>query len=159
MRRALIGLTASALMTMATAEAQAQTVGMSALLSGSNEVPGVLTGAGGTATVTVNTATQEVTYRVEVFNFPSGATAAHFHVGGPGLAGPVVVNFSVPQGISNDFTISGTARASDLQPRQAQGIGSWDDFIQALLLGQVYINVHSAVNGGGEIRGQVVRDP
>ena len=34
--------------------------------------------------------------------------------------------------------------------------GSWDDFIQALTLGQVYANVHSAVNPGGEIRGQVL---
>ncbi len=159
MRNLLSGLAGLALITMTSAAAQAQTVELSALLSGSNEVPGVLTGAGGTATVTVNTATQEVTYKVDVFNLPSGATAAHFHVGGPGLAGPVVVNFSVPQNISNDFTISGRATASDLVPRQAQGIGSWDDFIQALLLGQIYVNVHSAVNGGGEVRGQVIREP
>lgn len=159
MRNLLSGLAGLALITMTSAAAQAQTVELSALLSGSNEVPGVLTGAGGTATVTVNTATQEVTYKVDVFNLPSGATAAHFHVGGPGLAGPVVVNFSVPQNISNDFTISGRATASDLVPRQTQGIGSWDDFIQALLLGQIYVNVHSAVNGGGEVRGQVIREP
>lgn len=159
MRYVLTGLASSALITMAAATAQAQTVELSALLSGSNEVPGVLTGAGGTATVSVNTATQAVSYTIDVFNLPSGATAAHFHVGGPGLAGPVVVNFVVPPNISNDFTISGTATASDLVPRQGQGIGSWDDFIQALLLGQVYVNVHSAVNGSGEVRGQVIREP
>jgi hypothetical protein len=31
-----------------------------------------------------------------------------------------------------------------------------DDFIQALLLGNVYMNVHSTNNPGGEIRGAVL---
>ena len=74
---------------------------------------------------------------------PVGATASHFHVGAPGVAGPVVVNFTVAAGISNDFSISGTASATDLVPRAAQGINSWEDFIQALMLGNVYMNVHS----------------
>jgi hypothetical protein len=127
-----------------------------AQLSGANEVPGVVTGAGGTASVTLDTVTREVSYRVEVYNMPSGTTQAHFHVSGPGVSGPVVVNFPVVANISNDYAITGTATAADLVPRTAQGIGSWDDFIQALTLGQVYVNVHSAVNPGGEIRGQVL---
>ena len=90
---------------------------------------------------------------------PSGATVAHFHASGPGVAGPTVVNFTFPVNISNDFAITGTATAADLTPRQAQGINSWEDFIQALTLGQIYVNVHSQVNPGGEIRGQVVPVP
>ena len=107
----------------------------------------------------LNTATQTVTYRVDVYNLPSGVVASHFHASGPGVAGPIVVGFTVQANLSNDFSISGTASAADLQPRQAQGIGSWDDFIQALTLGQIYVNVHSQVNPGGEIRGQVVPVP
>jgi hypothetical protein len=141
------------------ASAEAQIRNFTAQLSGSNEVPGVVTGAGGTATITLNTATQTVTYRVDVYNMPSGTTQAHFHASGPGVAGPVVVNFTVQPNISNDYAISGTATAADLVPRQAQGINSWEDFIQALVLGQVYVNVHSSVNPGGEIRGQVVPAP
>jgi hypothetical protein len=30
-----------------------------------------------------------------------------------------------------------------------------DDFIQAMVGGQIYVNIHSVVNGGGEIRGQL----
>ena len=160
MRRvlSLAGAAALALL-VASASAEAQTMRFTALLSGANEVPGIASGSGGTATVTLNTATRAVTYKIDVYNMPSGTTQAHFHVGGPGVAGPVVVNFVVQPNISNDFSISGTATSADLVPRQAQGIGSWDDFIEALVLGQVYANVHSTVNPGGEVRGQVLPVP
>ena len=69
----------------------------------------------------------------------------------------MVVNFTVASGISNDYAITGTASATDLVPRAAQGINSWEDFLQALMLGNIYANVHSTNNAGGEIRGQVVR--
>jgi hypothetical protein len=94
-----------------------------------------------------------------VFNMPSGTNNAHFHVGGPGLAGPVVVDIAFPPQISNDFNLSGTATAASLRPRADQGIGSWPDFLQSLLGGQTYINIHSNNNPGGEIRGQVIRVP
>ena len=152
---ALAGLFVLAL----SAQAQAQTINFTAALSGGNEVPGVVTGAVGTGTVSLNLATQVVTYRIDVYNMPVGTTASHFHVGAAGVSGPVVVNFTVPAGISNDYAISGTASASDLTQRAAQGINSWEDFIQALLLGNIYMNVHSTANGGGEIRGQVIRVP
>lgn len=157
MRQVLSLMGAAALVVMAGAvSAEAQTLNFTAHLSGANEVPGVVNGAGGTATISLNTATRVVTYRIDVYNMPSGTTAAHFHAGGPGVSGPVVVNFTVAAGISNDFAITGTATSADLVPRTAQGVGSWDDFIQALTLGQIYVNVHSAANPGGEVRGQVV---
>jgi hypothetical protein len=157
MRRmlSLAGAAALALL-VGSASAEAQTISFTAQLSGANETPGIASGSGGTATVTLNTATRAVTYKVDVYNMPSGTTAAHFHAGGPGVAGPVVVNFAVQTNISNDFAISGTATAADLVPRSAQGVNSWDDFVEALILGQIYVNVHSTVNPGGEVRGQVV---
>lgn len=160
MRRLLSVAGAAALaLLVGTASAEAQNVNFTALLSGANETPGIASGAGGTATVTLNTATRTVTYKVDVYNMPSGTTAAHFHAGGPGVAGPVVVNFTVQTSISNDFSISGSATSADLVTRAEQGIRSWDDFLQALTLGQIYVNVHSSVNPGGEIRGQVVPVP
>jgi hypothetical protein len=157
MRRVLSLVGAAALVMVAgVSSAEAQSMNFTAQLSGGNEVPGLVSGSGGTATITLDTATKAVTYRVDVYNMPSGTTQAHFHVGAPGVSGPVVVNFTVVPNISNDFAITGTATAGDLVVRTAQGIGSWDDFIQALTLGQVYVNVHSTVNPGGEIRGQVL---
>ena len=142
---------------LVSSQAQAQTVNFTAALSGGNQNPGVVTGSVGTATVSLNMATQVVTYRVDVYNMPVGVTAGHFHVGAQGVNGPVVVNFTVVANTSNDFGISGTASATDLTARAAQGINSWEDFVQALLLGNIYANVHSTANPGGEIRGQVVR--
>jgi len=159
MRRGLWMVAAAVIMLGGTTgTAQAQTIRFVALLSGANETPapGVLTGAFGTANVTLDLATRTVSWNIDVFNLPSGMSAGHFHVGGPGLAGPTVVNFTFPPNISNDFNITGSASsASNLRPEQ--GIRSWDDFLQALMGGQVYANIHTTVNGGGEIRGQVIR--
>lgn len=157
MRRVQSLIGAAALVLVAgVSSAQAQNINFTAQLSGANEIPGVVSGSGGTATISLNPATRVVTYKIDVYNMPSGTTGAHFHAGGPGVSGPVVVNFPVVNNISNDFAISGTATATDLVPRVAQGVGSWEDFVQALTLGQIYVNVHSSVNPGGEIRGQVL---
>jgi hypothetical protein len=159
MRRVFLAVVATGLMFGMTATAQAQTVQLTATLSGDTETPapGVLTGAYGTASVTVDLATQTVSWIIDVFNMPSGTNNAHFHVGGPGLAGPTVVNVAFPAGISNDFRLTGSATAANLLVRADQGIRSWEDFLQSLLGGQTYLNIHSVNFPGGEIRGQVRR--
>ncbi|MCA1583932.1 MAG: CHRD domain-containing protein [Acidobacteria bacterium] len=160
MRRGFVMLLAGGLFLIGSAQAQAQVIQLTAALNGAEEAPNkVTTGSHGQATVTYNPATRDVTWNIQVFNMPSGTQQAHFHVGGVGVAGPIVVNITVPPQISNDYTLSGTANASALIPRTDQGIGSWDDFIQSLLGGQTYLNVHSNNNPGGEIRGQVLRVP
>jgi hypothetical protein len=159
MRRLFLAVIATGFLFGMTGTAQAQTVLLSATLSGDNETPapGVLTGAYGTATVTLDLGTQTVSWIIDVFNMPSGTNNAHFHVGGPGLAGPTVVNVAFPAGISNDYRLTGSATSANLMPRTDQGIRSWDDFLQALLGGQTYLNIHSVNFPGGEIRGQVRR--
>ena len=141
------------------AQAQAQTITFTANLHGGNEVPVVVTGSAGTATVTWNTVTKTGTYRVDVYNMPVATTASHIHAGAAGAGGPVVVNFVVPgaNAISNDFGFSGTFACSDVVARPAQGINSCEDFEQTLLLNNTYANVHSTANPGGEIRGQLIR--
>ena len=107
----------------------------------------------------VNLGTKEVTYTINVFNIPSGTTAGHFHVGPVGFAGPVVVDIAPPPEISNDFVLTGTATAASLRPNAERGIRDWDDFIQSLVGGQTYLNIHTTVNPGGEIRGQLTVVP
>jgi hypothetical protein len=155
MRRTMMVAAAAMLVLGASGPAYAQTVRLTAVLSGANETPALLTGAAGSAEVYVNLGTRNVTYEVKVFNIPTTTTAGHFHVGGPGLAGPVVVDLTPPN-VGDDFTISGTATAASLRARAEQGIRTWDDFIQALVGGQVYVNIHTTTNGGGEIRGQLI---
>jgi hypothetical protein len=150
------GLAGAALVLLAAAPASAQTYTLTAELSGGNEAPTtVLTGAFGTATVTVNMSTRTVTWIVDVFNLPSGVTLGHIHVGAPGVAGPTMVNFTVPVSASNDFRITGSAGDSGITLRPEQGIRSADDAFQAIIGGNTYVNIHTAVNGAGEIRGQL----
>jgi hypothetical protein len=158
MRRVLSLAIAGVFTLTCAAAAQAQTITFTANLHGGNEVPGVSTGSAGTATVTWNTTTKAGTYRVDVYNMPVGTTASHIHAAAPGVNGPVVVNFTVPTGgISNDYALSGTFGCTDVVVRAPQGINSCEDFEQTLMLGNTYVNVHSTVNGGGEIRGQLTR--
>ena len=161
MRRVMTMMAAAVLMLTISSAAQAQTITFSSTLSGSTETPapGVTTGAFGSATVTWDVGTQTLNWIIDIWNMPSGTNNAHFHVGGPGVAGPTVVNIAFPANISNDYRLTGSARAADLLPRGDQGIRSWQDFEQSLLGGQIYINVHSNNNPGGEVRGQVVRVP
>ena len=149
---------AAALIGLAGAPASAQTFTLTAQLNGANEppIPGINTGAFGSATVIVDMAARTVTYKVDVFNLPSGVTASHIHVGAVGTAGPVVVNFAPPVPASNDFGFSGVVKDTEFLLRPDQGIRSADDMFQAILGGNSYVNVHSSVNPGGEIRGQLV---
>ena len=155
--RTLLSLAIAGVFALAfSAPAQAQNLTFTAALHGGNENPGVLTGSAGTATVTWNTNTKTGTYRVDVFNMPVGTTASHIHVGAPGQNGPVIINFTVPAGgISNDFGLTGNISCTDVVARAPQGINSCEDFEQALMLGNTYVNVHSTNNPGGEIRGQL----
>jgi hypothetical protein len=140
---------------LSAAPAQAQTYTLTATLTGSEESPGINTGAFGSATITVDIRARSLTYRVEVFNLPSGATASHIHVGGVGTTGPIIVNFAPPLTASNDFDFSGTVAAADFIMRPEQGIRSSDDVFQSILGNNTYVNVHSAANPAGEIRGRL----
>ena len=160
MRRALsltIAMTAG-LFALAAAPASAQSFTLTAQLSGANEAtvttPAINTGAFGDCTIVVDMTAQSLSYSVRVFNLPSGVTASHIHVGAVGTAGPVVVNFAPPANASNDFGFTGNVAFSAFVLRPDQGIRSSDDMVQAIIGGNTYCNVHSTVNGGGEVRGQ-----
>ena len=156
MRRVLsLAIAGMFVLLVSAAQAQAQTYVFTADLNGGNEVPGVVTGSGGTATITVNVTAGTVAWVIDVYNLPSGVTASHIHAGSAGVSGPVVINFNPTVNLSNDFRISGSANISELLPRAAQGINSAQDFVQMMLNEDAYVNVHSQVNPGGEIRGQV----
>lgn len=114
-------------------------------LMGSSEVPPVTTDATGTATVTLSAARDMVTVSATVSGLSGEATMAHFHRGATGVSGPVVKDITV-----SGNTLTATWRTSDAtQPLTAE-------LLQALLNGELYINVHTAANPNGEIRGQVM---
>ena len=106
-------------------------------LSGAQEVPPVTTAATGFGTITVG-ADKSVSGSVTT----SGVVgvAAHIHDGAPGKNGPVIVPMT--KSSDNTWTIAPGAKFTDAQ-------------YEAYKAGNTYVNVHSAANKGGEIRGQL----
>ena len=157
MKNCLTACAVVAVMSLTSLPAAAQTTRMVATLSGGEETPapGVSTGASGTAVVHVDAPNEELTVTLTVFNLPSTTSAAHIHVAPRGLAGPVVIDFPIPTGRTGDLSISFRASRSSFRPRPEIGIATMTDAIQAILTGNAYVNIHTAANGAGEIRGQL----
>lgn len=128
-------------------------VALKASLNGAAERPNPVAGTGsGTGEVKLDR-TMESAHVVLDFNGLTGpATMAHIHVGGVDVAGPVIFD------LGETRAVGGGRYELDITPndlKQAGGIASWADFVRALLEGGTYLNVHTAANPGGEIRGQL----
>lgn len=159
MRNALgICVGATAFLFLLAGSATAQT--FRTTLTGGEETTPVLTGAAGTAEVSIDAAAREFAVTLRVFNIPSAAptTASHIHVGpkGPGISGPVVLDFVGIPGRVGDFALTMRVGQAQFHARPEIGIDTIDDLIQAILNGNAYVNVHTTRNPGGEIRGQLV---
>jgi hypothetical protein len=122
-------------------------------LSGLNERPTpVTTTATGSSTFEV-LADGSVRYNVSVAGL-AGATMAHIHTAAADSAGPIVVTLfttSTPTGTLTGTLASGSFGASNIQ---LTGV-SMDSLLSLMRRGRTYVNVHTATNPNGEIRGQI----
>ncbi len=127
------------------ASASAQIKVYDIALSGLEEVPPNASPATGTAHVEVNVATGFVDVTGTFDGLLGSVTGAHLHgLADYGQNAGILIGFTTTGSTSGTFFGSGT-----LSPTNLQG----------LLDGLTYINVHSSVFPGGEIRGQVVPAP
>ena len=110
------------------------------VLSGAQENPAVTTAAFGTGSFSINLDTGAVEGSVTTFGIT--ATAAHIHEAASGVNGPVIVPLT--QGPAGVWSAAPGAMLTAAQ-------------LQALANGNLYVNVHSAANPGGEIRAQLGR--
>jgi len=119
---------------------QAATETFKGTLSGGAEVPPVTSSATGTATVTFDPATKQITYAVTYSGLSGPAAAAHIHCGAAaGANSGVAIAFPNPAS-----PISGTATMTDAQAADLEA-------------GKCYVNVHTAASKRGEIRGQLTK--
>ena len=137
-----IALSAVALLALLTVVAVAQTPspppsGSNVVLNGKQEVPPVTTDASGSGTITV---LMDRSVSGSVTTAGIAASAAHIHLAGPGQNGPVIVPLNKTG--DNVWSVPPSIRLNDVQ-------------YEAYKLGNLYVNVHSAANPGGEIRGQI----
>jgi hypothetical protein len=106
-------------------------------LSGDMEVPPVSTTAAGNGTITIK---PDMSVSGKVMTTSIMATMAHIHVGKSGTNGPVAIPLS--KSGDNAWMVPEGTKLSEPQ-------------YQAYKAGELYVNVHSAENKGGEIRGQL----
>ena len=106
-------------------------------LSGDDEVPPVKTNASGSGSITVAT---DKAVSGSVATTGIAATAAHIHVAPSGSNGPVIIPLAKKG--DNEWTVPLGTRLSDEQYTSYKA-------------GNLYVNVHSAANPGGEIRAQL----
>jgi hypothetical protein len=165
MKRLLCGAAVAAALLISATPSSAQVVNMTATLTGAEEttatpgVLGLLTGAVGTATVSVDATNEEVAVQLNLFNFATGTSAGHIHVGPRGVAGPVVLNFPIPSGRTGDLPLSFRLGVAAFVARPEIGINTMSDLIQAIVGGGAYVNIHTSQYPAGEIRGQLVPVP
>jgi CHRD domain len=111
--------------------------GSNVILNGNQEVPPVSTAATGSGTIT---ALMDRSVTGTVTTTGVAGTAAHIHMAAPGGNGPVIVPLNKTG--DNVWSVPAGIRLNDTQ-------------YEAYKLGNLYVNVHSAANPGGEIRGQL----
>ncbi len=141
MRHPITTVIAVAVLTFTAAQARAEVIHYMASLDGASEVPPHDVPGKGVATADLDTVTRTFTYKVEYADLTGPAVAAHFHgPAAPGVNAPPVVMIAPPAMAS---PLTGSANLTDAQ-------------IADLNAGKWYVNVHTAANKGGEIRGQVM---
>lgn len=116
---------------------------VTATMTAAKQVPAnnTLPNAKGTGTFTINDAKTQVNYNITYEGLTGVPTAAHIHIGAAGSNGGVV----------HPFTITGTTNAGTIT-------GSWaipDSLKDEFYAGNLYVNIHTAANPGGEIRGNI----
>lgn len=121
----------------------AQPAAFTATLTGAQEVPPVTTSASGSATFTLNPTANTLTYNVTTTGIVNPilvlGSAGHIHEAPAGANGNIVF---VLEGSPPSFS-GKTAALTSAQ-------------VTTLFAGGFYVNVHTAANPGGEIRGQIL---
>lgn len=119
-------------------------------LSGDAQVPPIDVDGTGDATVTISDDESTVSWDVSYSGLTGDAAAGHIHYGAADEAGPVMIPFET---VSNDGS-TGSFSADDYEG--GDGLpDDWSAVLDAIRDGEAYVNIHTAENPNGEIRGQL----
>ena len=141
MNRHILCGSIAAIAILAASAAFAQEMKMKADLTGAQEVPPVTTQGKGSAEVNFDPASKKLSWTVTYSGLSGPPTAAHFH--GPAEAGKNA-GVAVPIPNQANSPVTGSATLTDAQAADLQA-------------GRYYVNIDTAANPGGEIRGQVTK--
>jgi CHRD domain len=118
--------------------ASGSAVKLTAKLDSRHETPAPKGASKGSGLFTATLSGRSLAWRLTFSQLTGKAVAAHVHLGRPGVAGPVAVPLCGPcaSGAHGKVTVAAKVRS-------------------ALVAGGAYVNVHTAKNPAGEIRGQI----
>ena len=140
---------------------------LGAALSGYQEVPALSTTGNAEFRARINRDDTEIEWGLSYADLEGEITQSHIHFNARALNGPVVVFFCTnlgngPAGTQPcppaPATIEGTITAADVGAGAA-GVGleagNLAELIDAIRAGATYVNVHTTLRPGGEVRGQI----
>ena len=158
---------ALAALVLVAASAGAAPLHYQATLTGPNESPPNASPGTGTATLDLDTTTHQWTYHVQFSGLLGPTTASHTHAAtttaGTGTAGVATTTPSYtgfPLGVTSgtwdhtfDMTQSTSFNSTYIAAHGGTTTQAELDLAQAIADGKAYLNIHTQVVGGGEIRG------
>ena len=109
-----------------------------AFASSAQEVPVNASPASAVGSFVMSAVSGKIDYKVVANGLTGSITSAHLHYG----------RFGVNGGVAFPLVISGNTLVGSITP-------STNGFLDSMFNGLIYLNIHTAANGGGEIRGQV----
>lgn len=169
MKTKVIPVLGALLLVASMASAQEFTPIFSVPLSGFAEVPAISTPAQGRFFVRGSTDGTRIQWLLTYENLTGTVQQAHIHFGAAGTNGGIslflcsnlgngpVGTQACPQTATMEAPVTGISAASDIIGPAAQGIpvGGFAKLVEAILAGKGYVNVHSSLFPGGEIRAQL----
>jgi len=150
-------------------------------MTGDQESPPVQSTATGVGIFQLNQDSTQLTYHLSVQTQQAGQqpgaegtrlTMAHLHCAPQGQPGPIVADLvgMIRGGVTGPLDVSATLSDANIIPEADQmaaeqtacsttigtPITTLAELVQAIQAGNIYVNVHSVQNPGGEIRGQLM---
>ena len=174
MRRPVFALLLAAAMLFVTPLACATVILLHVNLLGSNEVPPTPSTGIGSASLALDTTADTLTGHITFSGLSGTTTASHIHccLPSPFLGGvnvgvatvlPAFPNFPLGVTSGTDDFVLDLGSASSYNPAFITAQGSLATAEAALIAGlrdgETYLNIHTNVSPGGEIRGFVVPEP
>ena len=160
---------ATVLSVVLTAPIAARAERVRATLIGYEEVPAVSTVASGEFVGLISRDDQSIDYQLTYTGLQGTVTQAHIHVAQPSVNGSIVIwlcdtatnpgPVGTPTCTPGSGIFTGTITAANVvagaTASQQLAAGELAEVIAAMRAGAAYVNVHTNLSPGGEIRGQI----
>lgn len=126
-------------------------------LSGFQEAPPVYSTGKGSFKAQLDRNAQKITFELTYSDLSSAAVAAHLHFAQRGVSAGIVVHLCGTGG-RPACPAAGTTVTGEIVPANVvalNGLDQFDELVQAIRAGRIYVNVHTTTFPSGEIRAQL----